>query len=361
MLTVLSDNARKIVVEGRATIFTLLFLEDGKHLLSGGEDGMIRQWSIEDGKEVREPIEGSERVRALALSGDRKWIISGEFKLASVWNRTTWQKVLAVHEHTLEVETVDISPDSTKFATGARDKRAFIWDISTGRRLAGPLEHDDSVVTVKFSPDGEHIVTAAWECETLRIYNMHTGQLMRTVPVKAVGINTIAWTSDSQRIFASSENNINHIYVDTGSIISQWTVPGDTNNAWGSLAVPTNGRFIAAFVGSSLSFLEPSTGERFGPIFDHPDQRLRSVVLSIDNSHVATSGENGIITLRALNGIIPVPYLVQRPRNANPVAQRLQIEAFEALRGVLRTLEARFGAFFEMFDLCPTEPNPNHR
>ena len=361
MLTVLSDNARKVVVEGRATIFTLLFLEDGKHLLSGGEDGVIRQWSIEDGKEVREPIKGSECVRALALSGDRKWIVSGELKLASVWNRTTWKKVLAVHEHTREVEAVDISPDSTKFATGAIDKRAFIWDISTGRRLAGPLEHDSNVVTVKFSPDGEHIATAAWNSETLRLYNVHTGQLMRTVPVKAVGLDTIAWTSDSQRIFASSTNKIKHIYVDTGSIISQWTVPGDTNDACGSLAVPTNGRFIAAFVGSSLSLLEPSTGERFGPVFDHPDQRLHSVALSMDNSYVATGGKNGIITLRPLNGIIPMPYLVQRPRNANTVAQRLQIEAFEALRSVLRTLEARFGAFFEMFDLCPADPNPNHR
>ena len=181
MLTVHLDSARRIEIEGCSTVRALLFLEDGKRLLSGGEDGMIRQWCIEDGKQVREAIKGSDCVRALALSRDRKWIVSGESKLASVWNRNTWEKVIRVREHTLEVEAVDISPDSTKFATGARDKKVFIWDISTGERLVGPLQHSDSVVGVKFSPDGDQLATATWNYEALRIYNAHTGQLIRTI------------------------------------------------------------------------------------------------------------------------------------------------------------------------------------
>ena len=345
-LTVHLDNARTIEIEGRSTVRALLFLEDGKHLLSSGEDGMIRQWCIEDGKQVREAIKGSDCVRALALSGDRKWIVSGEFKLASVWNRNTWEKVVGVHEHTLEVEAVDISPDSTKFATGAIDKKAFIWDISNGQRLVGPLQHNSSVVAVKFSPDGDYLATTSFNHEALRIYNAHTSQLIRTIPVKAFGLATIAWSSDSQRIFASSSSTIRHIYVDTGSFISQWTIPGDTYDAHGSLAVPSNGRFIASFVGKSLSLWDSSTCERFGPVFDHPDQRLRSIALSSDNNYVATSGENGIITIRNLNNIIPIPYLVQRPQNAIGANLRLQFEAYEAFYGVLRTLESRFGVFF---------------
>lgn len=196
---------------------------------------MIRRRRIEDGREVGEAMRGSGCVRALALSGDRKWMVSGEFELATVWNRNTWQRVLAVNEHTLEVEAVDISPDSTKFATGARDCKSYVWDISSGRRLIGPLEHNSTVVAVKFSPDGNHIATTTWNHEALRIYNAHTAQLIRTIPVRTWGINNIAWSSDSQRIFASSLNIIVYIHVDTGFFISQWTIPGQTYNAHGAL------------------------------------------------------------------------------------------------------------------------------
>ena len=343
MLTVYPDYASTIKIDGGSAVCALLFLEDGKHLLSGGWDGMIREWSIDDGKEVREPIKGNERVWALALSGDRKRVISGELAVVSVWDRNTWKRVLDVKKHTLDVFAVDISPDSTKFATGARDERAFVWDISTGRRLVGPLEHDSLVVAVKFSPDGEQLLTATWDHGPLRIYNAHTGQLIRTIPVKAYGLSPIAWSSDSQRIFASSLNSIKHIYVDTGSFISQWTIPGGTKNTNGSLVTPSNGRFVASFVGSSLSLWDPSTCERFGPVFDHSDQRLRSIALSMDNNHLATGSDNGIITLRNLSDVIPVTYLVQRPRNAGGENPTLPIEAF---RGVLRTLESRLGAFF---------------
>lgn len=305
---------------------------------------MIRQWSVNSGREVREPIQGNGRVRALALSGNRKWVVSGELELASVWNRNTWQKVFDVHEHTLEVLAVDISPDSTKFATGARDKKVFVWDISTGQRLFGPLEHVGNVVTVRFSPDGEYMATATWDHESLRIYSARTGQLIRSVQVKARGLNTIAWSSDSQRIFASSSNTIKHIYVGTGSVITQWSAPALTNNAYGSLAVANNGRILASFAGSCLSLWDLSTCERLGPVFNHPNQRLWAIVFSLDNNYLATSGENGIITLRNLNDIVPMAYLVQRPHSSRGANLTLQIEAF---RGTLRTLESRFGVYLE--------------
>ena len=343
MLTVHSDEARTIKIVGGSTVCALSFLEDGKHLLSGGWDGMIRQWSTEDGTEVKEPIKGNECVWALALSGDRKWIVSGESHLASVWCRNSRKKAVSVHHNTREVGTVDISPDSTKFATGAKEKKVFIWDISTGQRLLGPLEHENGVVAVKFSPDGEYLATATWNRESLRIYNAHTGHLIKTIAVNAHGLNPVAWSADSQRIFASSSNIIKHIYVDTGSFISEWEIPGEINGTQGSLVVPTNGRFIASFVGSSLSLWDPSTCERLGPVFDHPNQRLWSIALSSDNNYLATSGDDGIITLRNLSDVIPVTYLVQRPRNVNGADPTLQIEAF---RGVLRTLELRLGAFF---------------
>ncbi|KAF8129631.1 WD40-repeat-containing domain protein, partial [Boletus edulis] len=331
-------------VEGRRAVRALVFLDDGidRHFLSGGDDGMIREWRVEDGVEVQaQRLTAGSSVQALSLSGDRKCIVSAGERVAIVWNRSSRQSTRMAEEHTDWVDTVDVSPDSTKFATGSRDRRAFIWDISTGRRLIGPLQHNNWVVGVRFAPDGLRIATATWGTE-LRIYNTDNGQLLRTISMRLCSTIPIAWSSDSQRIFAISYNDLMQVHVDTGTSLSQWSVPGATAGNYMSIALPSNGRFIASFVGPSLSLWDTSTRAQLGPVFDH-GSRLNGIALSSDNNYLITGTENGIITIRNLNDIIPLSYLVGRS-----VVQpsRCMIDfrpQVEALRGVLRALEAHSG------------------
>ena len=134
MLITYSDNVIQIEVDGRKHINSLVFLEDGKHLLSGGKDGTIRQWHVKDGMEIKDQqITTPSTVRAIALSHDSNWIVGAGERVATVWNRRTCQVAHTVSEHSDWVNTVDVSPDSTKFATGSDDKKAIIWDISNGR------------------------------------------------------------------------------------------------------------------------------------------------------------------------------------------------------------------------------------
>lgn len=288
----------------------------------------------------------------MALSNDRNWIVSGEAAgVATVWNKNTRQNACTVKEHLDKLYTVDVSPDSTKFATGSRDFRASIWDISTGRRLIGPLYHDFGVISVRFSPGGDRIATTTWDHESLRIYNAHNGELLSDIPVTSNARNSIAWSGDSQYIFALFSNVLRKIQVDTGSSASEWTLPGETESETGSIALSSNGKFIASFVGRSLSFWDPhTTHRRFGPVFDHAGGPLRSITLSSDNTYVATGGENRIITVRKLNNIIPTSYLASQRQVqlehqvGNGLAADLQRQ-IEALRGALHTLEVRFGAF----------------
>ena len=338
-LTLYPDNTRTIEIDGCSAVWSLVFLEDGRHILTGAEDGMIRQWRVEDGREVGQPFRASSGIQSLALSGDRKWVVSGEERLATVWNRITHQCAFTVDEHTNWVRTVDVSPDSTRFATGSTDHKVYIWDISTGIRLVGPLRHEKHVVAVKFSPDGNYLASISL-CRELRIYNAENGELLRSVSVKTHSTNPIAWSSDSRRIFViCSDGAIRQIFVDTGTFISEWTTPGELDNSFVSVALPRNGRFIASFVGRTLSLWDTSTTERFGPVFDHPrNSRLWSIALSLDNNYIATGGENGVVTLRNLNNIIPMYYLGRQGVQQQPQ------HGIDVIRGEIRALESRIGA-----------------
>ncbi|KAF8427158.1 WD40-repeat-containing domain protein [Boletus edulis BED1] len=303
-----------IAIPVRRDVWTLVFLEDGKHLLSGGREETIRQWRIEDGKEVEDQVlhaSGYSQVLAIGLSDDGRWIVSGGWQAVTIWNSNTRQSVHSAREHSGWVNQVHVSPDTTRFATASDDWSTIIWNMANGRPLMEPLRHRNQVVSARFSPDGNRIATAVRDGE-LRIYNAHNGQLLRNIAVSLFSTNPIA-RSSTQHIFAlCSRNILKHIAVDTSTSLAEWTIPGQpqTDN-YGSIALSSNGRFIACFVGHSLTFWDACTRAQFGPVLDHPQTPyLYSIALSPDNNHVAVAGWGGIITLYNLNHTIPASHRV---------------------------------------------------
>ncbi|KAG6372090.1 WD40-repeat-containing domain protein [Boletus reticuloceps] len=192
---------------------SLVLLEDSRHLLSADDEGVIRQWRWADGMEVGEGIRVSGGlITAITLSDDGNWILSAGWQVANVLSRKS-PTGFTVNEHTDWVDTVHVSPDSTRFATGGNDKKVFIWDISTGKQLVGPLEHDDRVRTVKFSPTGDRIATSS---KCLRVYNANNGDLLQTISSSNIPYtcsNLIAWSGVHNVFTLTSQNTLAHVHI----------------------------------------------------------------------------------------------------------------------------------------------------
>ncbi|KAF8546256.1 WD40 repeat-like protein, partial [Imleria badia] len=121
-----------IVINTQHAIYSLLFAEDGKQVFSGGMEGVIRRWRVDDGHEVGDPIQTQGAyAMAAAMSPDRRWLVFGLYQHphVRVWDAQSRQKVLDIGGHTSSVDSVHISPDSTKLATGSRDKQVYIWSM----------------------------------------------------------------------------------------------------------------------------------------------------------------------------------------------------------------------------------------
>jgi len=347
MLTVYSGT---ITINARSHIRALIFLQDGRHLLSGSDDGRVRQWRVNDGVEVGGAMNTGD-TSGMAVSRDGNWIVCGGGRVASVWNMKTRQgPVLTISDHSPNVNPVDISPDSSRFATGADDRRVFIWDIVTGKLLVGPLQHDDIVLGLRFSPDGDRIATG--DRRSLRIYNAVNGDLLRTfqVPINSWPGNPILWSS-AQSIFALSVNAFIHLGADEGRVFSNWTIPGALVHNFANFAMASNGRFIAAYVGNSISLWDPFTSARISSVITNPSE-VWSIAISPDNKYLASSIAGGVITIRNLDSIIPAYYLVgQQPPGGGADLQ--------ALRDEFQALKSLYGAFFGNWTCVRLTANPN--
>ena len=299
-------HAKSIGIDGRNDIWSTAFLVDGRHIVSGGEEGKIRCWRVVDGKEVGTPMDAGSAVGNLAVSRDGKWVVSGTINgQVAVWDAENFSKVSEFRAHRSWVRVVDVSPDATRIATGSKDKTVCIWSLSDGQRLLGPLQHDSSVGAVKFSPDGRLLATATWWRESVRIYDSQSGSLLSNVQVKVDSAlnQSLAWPNDKLLFALSADGHIACLEVPTGNVHSKWRIHGDKQAR--CMALASNGSFIAASAGSSFSLWDTTTHKQIGPLIEHMPV-IVSMAISANNDIVISGGKK--ISLRNIYDLVPLAY-----------------------------------------------------
>ena len=318
MLTIQEDQTIVLDTGRSERVVAVAFHPDGKHLLGGSSDG-IRRWRLADGKQVRKKM--GIKVYAISVSRNGKWIVCGTGKGASVWDGKLHKKIIDV-EGTSEVWAVDVSPDSTRFATGTKEA-ASIWSITSGAQLAG-LGHrfTAGVVGLRFSPNGGYIASAAesrlgwgpWLEETrdIHIFDSHRGDSLVTIRTRIPSnfvCTPLTWSSDAQQIFAAcSDNKIRSFDVTIGSELAESPIIHDHDaSAIHSLTLAANGTFIATFADRSISFLDTPTLARIGPVIKD-NSKIWSTAISPDSRYLGAGRQDGKIVVRDLRKILPDLY-----------------------------------------------------
>ena len=288
------NEAKPIEIDTRFFIYSAALLADGKHLVSGGQEGKIRRWRVEDGKEVGTPMDAGNFVFDIAVSRDGKWVVSAQ----------NHSKVTEFKAHNDRVRAVHVSPHGSRIATGSDDRTVCVWSLSTAQRLLGPLQHDD-LAAVKFSPSGHLIATATWERD-VRVYDSQNGGLLVEFPV-TVGSwlnQSLAWSTDSKRLFAfSRDGNIHCLDVSARETLSKWAIHNSDQAT--CIALGSNDTFIAAFAGSSISFWDTTTRQQIGPVIEHTPDNWS---MAISTNHDLVAGGPLKITLLRFCDILPSRY-----------------------------------------------------
>ena len=288
------------------------FHPDGMHLLCGS-DGGIRRWRLADGQEVGKQT--GTKLRAISVSRDGKWVACGSREGgASLWDAELHEKVVDV-EGENSVYAVDVSPDSTRLATGTGfgDYEASIWSITTGERLVGPLKHDRGVTGIRFSPNGERIATCSHGGSVCIFDSRNGDQLLdiKTDTASTRPITPLVWSNDGQRIFTvSNDKRIRSFAASTGTQLAESPI---LNNNY-SIALAGNGRFISTVAMHTISFLDTSTLVKIGTSIED-SERMWSIAISFDSSQIATGRADGKIIVHNLASFLPDSYSHSQVRN----------------------------------------------
>jgi WD40 repeat protein len=163
-----------------------LFLPNGKRAVTAAWDHSIRVWDLETGKETLTFDDVGESVRFLALGPDGKTLAAPHFvdrdngpSQIRLWNLETGKVSLAMPRVPTAMTSLCYAPDGKTLLSGGFDGVLRLWDAASGKELKQIKGAPHRIECVAFTPDGRRIVAGADNpTPTLRLWDVATGKLV---------------------------------------------------------------------------------------------------------------------------------------------------------------------------------------
>ncbi len=202
------------------------------------------------------------------------------------------------------VNSVAFSPDGNILASGSDDETIRLWNVNTGELLNIFEGHESRVNSIAFSPDG-NILASGSDDETIRLWNVNTGELIETLTRHKRSVNSVAFSPDGN-ILASSASSIISLWnakafdpnpepvlwdLETGKQVEE-----NTEFLLGTLEAPVyeissmafspDGTILAGESGGDVFLWNVNTGELIETLKE-PDTEVDSFAFSSDGTILA--------------------------------------------------------------------------
>ncbi len=132
---------------------------DNRHAVSVGNDQILCEWDIKEGKLIRKfPVPSS---LAVAFLLDGKTVLLGtQAESAALFDLEKQERVKSLPGHQGQVNAVCIANDGKFGFTAGEDHVIRVWNLATGEQIHALDKHSAPVLGLTTSPDGRIVISA---------------------------------------------------------------------------------------------------------------------------------------------------------------------------------------------------------
>jgi len=173
-----------------------------EQLLTGSRDGSIRRWDRLAGDVLLRWVPHQGHVTHVEVSPDGKWVMSYGSGIVAVTSMADGTPRVAWERHEGPVEAVASLPEG-RCVSGSTDASLRVWDIATGECLRTIGGAKLGAYAVATTPDGSR-VAAGCKDGVLREYGVADGDLVRELTGHLGYVRAVTYTADGQRLLSAA-------------------------------------------------------------------------------------------------------------------------------------------------------------
>jgi WD40 repeat protein len=189
--------------------------------------------------------------------------------------------------HSGAVTAVALSSNGNRALSGSNDNTLRLWDLATGETLRTLKGHTDPVNAVALTADGSRALSGSWD-NTLRLWDLATGETLRTLEGHTHWVEAVAVLADGSRALSGSADGTLRLWdLATGETLR--ILEGHTTSYVTAVALTADGsRALSGSWDNTLRLWDLVTGEALRILEGHTSY-VTAVALMADASR-ALSG-----------------------------------------------------------------------
>jgi WD40 repeat protein len=175
--------------------------------------------------------------------------------------------VRTLQGHAKEIGAVTITPDGNHIISASWDNTLKVWEVSTGQEVRTLKGHTSDVNAVAITPDGKHVVSGSHD-RTIKVWEIASGREVHTLQGHSEGISAVAVTPDGQHIISGSYDSTIKVWeLASGQEVRTLEGRGHWLNAF--VVTPDGQHMIVGFDDGTINILEVASGREVNTLRGH--------------------------------------------------------------------------------------------
>jgi WD40 repeat protein/serine/threonine protein kinase/tetratricopeptide (TPR) repeat protein len=197
---------------------------DGKHAVTGGQDGTIRVWDVRTGKEIRR-LTHYRSVRSVVVSADgRKILSASDDNTIRLWDLATGQEIRRFEGHSAPVYHAILSPDARRIVSASEDRTMRLWDVQTEGEIRRFKGYTDLIYRLAITPDARGLLSVN-AYGTICPWDVKTGKPLPHFSDRGQDIFSAILSADGRRVLACGADGMTLWDAESGNVIRRHKVP----------------------------------------------------------------------------------------------------------------------------------------
>ena len=172
------------------------------------------------------------------------------------------------------------------------DNTLKVWDLQSGEILRTLTGHSDSVNAVAITSDSKYVISGSRD-KTLKVWDLQTGEILRTLTGHSRWVLAVAVTADSKYVISGSPDKTLKVWdLQTGEILrtltghSRWVL---------AVAVTADSKYvISGSPDKTLKVWDLQTGEILRTLTGH-SHSVRAVSTTPDSKYVISGSDDNTL------------------------------------------------------------------